>query len=68
MAQATLKKKIEIGLSINEILKTTTRCQTRARKNTEINFEALTYGKKLVFVSKYMFWGIGNLNLGFNEG
>ena len=26
----------------------------------------LTYGKKLVFVSKYMFLGMENLSLGFN--
>ena len=38
---------------------------TRVCKNTKINFEALTYSKKLVFVSKYMFLGMGNLNLGF---
>ena len=56
----------EIGLSVNEISKITTKCQTRLYKNTKINFEALTYGRKLVFVSKYMFWGMSNLNLGFN--
>ena len=61
------KKNIfEVGLSVNEISKITTRCQTRVRENTKINFEALSYGKKLVFVSKYMFLKMGNLNWGLN--
>ena len=59
MVQATGKIFFfEIGLSINEISKITTRCQTRVYKNTKIKFEGLTYDRKLVFVSKYMFWGI----------
>ena len=66
MAQAIQKFFFEIGSSVNEILKIITRYQKRVRKNTKIIFEALTYGRKLFFVSKYMFWGMGNLNMGFN--
>ena len=66
MAQAIYKFFFEIGLSVNDISKTTTRCQTRVCKNTKINFEALAYGRKLVFVSKYTFLGMEYLNLDFN--
>ena len=41
----------------------TTRCQTRVCKNTKINFEARTHGKKLVFASKY-FLGAGDFKFG----
>ena len=56
----------EIEQSIIEISKITTRCLTRVCKNTKINFEPYTYGKKLVFVSKHMFLRMVNLNLGLN--
>ena len=55
MAQAFFEIFFEIGLSVNKISKITTTCQTRVYKNTKIDFEALTYGRKLVFASKYVF-------------
>ena len=48
--QAILIFFFEIRLSVNEISKITNRWQMQVCKNTKINFEAHTYGKKLVFV------------------
>ena len=45
----------------------TTRRQTRVRKNAKINFEALTYGRKLVFVSKYKIKANFAINLCFDS-
>ena len=64
MAQATYNLFFLIGLFVNEILKITTRWQTQVCKTAKINFKAHTYCRKLVFVSKYMFWNMWNLNLG----
>ena len=59
MPQAGQKISFEIGLFMNEISKITTTWQTRVLKNTKKNFEAHTYGRKLVFVAKYLIWGWG---------
>ena len=46
MAHAIYRIFLEIGLSVNEISKITTRSQTPVCKNTKINLEAHTNGRK----------------------
>ena len=57
MAQAIGFFFFEIGLSVNKVSKVLTRWQTRLFENTKIKWQK-------VFVSKYMFLGMGNSNVG----